>query len=98
MKVVINRLTLPAEYAEHLEQAFGRTSGGMADVPGCRGFQLLRRDGGGEYLVLTIWEDQAAFEAWRASDAFQRAHSSTNPNSPVQSALETYDVVIEQRP
>jgi heme-degrading monooxygenase HmoA len=48
--------------------------------------------------VLTIWEDQAAFEAWRASDAFQRAHSSTNPNSPVQSALETYDVVIEQRP
>jgi heme-degrading monooxygenase HmoA len=96
MVVVINRLQVPAEYAGHLEQAFGR-SGSMAGVPGFLFFQLLRREGGGEYLVLTAWRDKQAFESWRASDAFQRAHSETNPNSPVRSSLETYEVLAEQR-
>jgi heme-degrading monooxygenase HmoA len=95
---VINRLSVPADYAEHLEQAFGRSGGAMGDVPGFQGFQLLRRESGGEFLVFTLWEDRASFEAWRASDAFQRAHSATNPNSPVQSSLETYEVVLERRP
>ena len=98
MIVVINRLSVPAEYGEHLEQAFGQRGGSMGGVPGCQGFQLLRREGGGEYLVLTAWEDRASFEAWRDSDAFQRAHSSTNPNSPVKSVLDTYDVLINYRP
>ncbi len=97
MIVVVNRLQVPEEYAAHLEQAFGQRGGAIGGVPGCQGFQLLRREGGGEYLVVTTWDDHASFEAWRASDAFQRAHSSTNPNSPVQSTLEMYDVLLNQR-
>ena len=96
MIVVINRLTVPAEYGARLEGAFGSHSGGMSEVPGFKRFQLLRRSEGGEYLVLTEWQDRAAFEAWRESDAFQRAHSGTNPNSPVQSQLDTYEIVLEQ--
>ncbi|MBI3964381.1 MAG: antibiotic biosynthesis monooxygenase [Chloroflexi bacterium] len=95
MFVAINRLSVPAEYAEHLEQAFGRR-GSMAGVPGFVTFRLLRKQGGGEYLVETTWDDQAAFETWRESDAFQRAHSGTNSKSPVTSSLDTYEIVSEQ--
>ena len=81
MHVVINRLDVPAEYASHLEEAFGPTSD-MKDVPGFRSFKFLRKEEGGEYLVLTEWEDRPSFEAWTTSDAFSRAHSGSNPNSP----------------
>lgn len=50
----------------------------MRAVPGCGDFHLLRETGTeGEtvYMVLTEWEDEAAFRAWTESDAFRRAHA-----------------------
>ena len=95
MHVAINRLRVPAEYADHLEQAFARASN-MAGVPGFRAFKFLRAEDGGEYLVLTEWDDRASFEAWTQSDAFTRAHSGSNPNSPVRSELTVYEALIER--
>ena len=95
MHVAINRLRVPAEYAGHLEQAFARASN-MAGVPGFRAFKFLRSEQGGEYLVLTEWDDRASFEAWTQSDAFTRAHSGSNPNSPVRSELTVYEALIER--
>jgi heme oxygenase (staphylobilin-producing) len=95
MHVAINRLTVPTEYAEHLERAFSNASG-MAGVPGFRAFKLLRSEAGGEYLVLTEWDDRGSFEAWTQSDAFSRAHSGSNPNSPVTSQLTVYEALIER--
>jgi heme-degrading monooxygenase HmoA len=96
MFVAINRLKMPAEYGDHLEQAFQRNAGGMTDVAGFVSFDLLRAESGGEYLVVTRWDDRSSFEAWREGDAFSRAHSETNPNSPVQSELGTYEIVISR--
>jgi heme-degrading monooxygenase HmoA len=96
MYVAINRLTVPAEYGSHLEEAFGRNAGGMKDVAGFVAFDLMRAEGGGEYLVVTRWQDRPSFEAWREGDAFSKAHSNTNPNSPVTSKLETYEIIISR--
>ena len=96
MFVAINRLKTPPEYGERLEQAFERNAGGMADVAGFVSFDLLRAEQGGEYLVVTRWQDKPSFEAWRAGDAFSRAHAGSNPNSPVMSDLATYDTVISR--
>lgn len=95
MHIAINRLRVPPEYASHLEQAFARASD-MAGVPGFRSFKFLRNEAGGEYLVLTEWDDRAAFETWTESDAFVRAHSGSNANSPVKSELSVYEVAIER--
>ena len=95
MFVAINRLRMPPEYAERLEEGFSR-AGGMDGVGGFVSFDLLRAEGGGEYLVLTRWQDRGSFEAWREGDAFQRADGGTNPNSPVKSKLSTYDVVLSR--
>jgi heme oxygenase (staphylobilin-producing) len=94
MFVAINRLKMPAEYGTHLEQAFQRNAGGMTGVAGFVSFDLLRAEAGGEYLVVTRWLDRPSFEAWREGDAFSRAHSDTNPNSPVSSELGTYETII----
>ena len=94
MFVAINRLKMPAEYGSHLEQAFEKNAGGMAGVAGFVSFDLMRAEEGGEYLVVTRWDDKPSFEAWREGDAFSKAHGSTNPNSPVRSELGTYDVVL----
>ena len=96
MFVAINRLKVPTEYGERLEQAFERNAGGMADVAGFVSFDLLRAEQGGEYLVVTRWQDKPSFEAWRAGDAFSRAHTGTNPNSPVKSELRSYDVILSR--
>lgn len=96
MFVAVNRLKMPPEYGSHLEQAFQRNAAGMDGVAGFVSFDLLRAEDGGEYLVVTRWQDRASFEAWREGDAFQRAHATTNPNSPVRSELGTYDVVLSR--
>ena len=96
MFVAINRLKMPAEYGSHLEERFKSNAGGMAGVAGFVSFDLLRAEEGGEYLVVTRWDDKASFEAWREGDAFQRSHGGVNPNSPVKSELGVYDVVLSR--
>ena len=95
MFVAINRLRVPSEYAARLEEGFSR-AGGMDGVPGFISFDLLRAQSGDEYLVVTRWQDRGSFEAWREGDAFQRAHASSNPHSPVKSELQTFDVVLSR--
>src|SRR3954452_396683 len=92
----INRLKMPAEYGGQLEQAFQRNAGGMADVAGFVSFDLLRAEEGGEYLVVTRWEDKPSFLAWREGDAFSKGHSGTNPDRPGSSELGTYDIIISR--
>jgi heme oxygenase (mycobilin-producing) len=96
MYVAINKLTVPAEYAGRLEQGFSHSAGGMDGVDGFVSFDLLKKEEGGEYLVVTKWRDKAAFLAWREGDAFSRAHATTNSNSPVKSELGSYDVVLSR--
>jgi heme-degrading monooxygenase HmoA len=96
MFVAINRLKMPAEYGSHLEQAFQRNAGGMTGVAGFVSFDLLRAEEGGEYLVVTRWQDRSSFAAWREGDAFSKSHGGVNPNSPVTSELGTYDIVISK--
>ena len=96
MFVAINRLRMPAEYGSHLEERFSQNAGGMAGVAGFVSFDLLRAEEGGEYLVVTRWDDKPSFEAWRDGDAFSKAHSGMNPNSPVKSELGTYEIVISK--
>lgn len=93
MFVVMNRLQVPADYAEHLERAFAH-AGKMDGVQGCTGFQFLKRlgDGAGlEYVAVTTWTSQADFERWLKSEGFQRAHQGAG--SPVTSVSESYEVL-----
>lgn len=98
MFVVMNRLSCPPEYAEHLERAF-RHAGNMQNVPGFTLFQFLKNtreaptDGRLEYIALTQWEGRAAYEAWTKSESFRAAHAGGSGASPVTATLESYETL-----
>lgn len=92
MVVVINRIKPQPGTEERLEQAFARASG-MKDVPGCLGFEFWRNRNGGEYLVVTRWDSEESFHAWRQGDHFRHAHRDTSASAGASSELLVYEVV-----
>lgn len=92
MYVSMNRLKVPADYQSHLERAFAGGGERMKDVPGFLEFLFLAPAEGNEYIVFTKWATEQDFQNWTQSEAFQRAHAGSNPNSPVTSTLEGYAV------
>lgn len=50
----------------------------MEGADGFEGFELLRpTDGRDQWLVITRWRDEAAFDAWVSSPAFADGHRGT---------------------
>ncbi|HVM66948.1 MAG TPA: antibiotic biosynthesis monooxygenase [Acidimicrobiales bacterium] len=78
--VVINAITVPAAHADELAARFAGRAGMVDSFDGFEHFELLRpADGREQWLVVTTWRDQAAFEAWRSSASFGNAHAGDRP-------------------
>ncbi|MFS8640722.1 MAG: antibiotic biosynthesis monooxygenase [Symbiobacteriaceae bacterium] len=92
MFVVINRIRPLPGTEDRIEQAFARASG-MKGVPGCLGFEFWRSREGGEYLVVTRWDSEESFRAWRESEHFRRAHRDTSASAGASSELLVYEVL-----
>jgi heme-degrading monooxygenase HmoA len=74
--VAINVLTVPPGRGETLEQRFAGRAGAVEHSPGFERFELLRPvEGTDDYLVYTRWRSKADFEAWTASQSFERGHA-----------------------
>ncbi|HXH55694.1 antibiotic biosynthesis monooxygenase [Iamia sp.] len=73
--VIINAITVPPDSGDELAQRFAARAGAVDGQEGFEGFELLQpTDGRDQWLVLTRWRDQAAFDAWMASPAFGAGH------------------------
>jgi heme oxygenase (mycobilin-producing) len=73
--VVVNAITVPTAQADELAARFAGRAGLVESADGFERFELLRpADSREQWLVMTTWRDQAAFEAWMASTAFGQAH------------------------
>lgn len=84
-----------AEFEEHWR---GRKSY-LDEVPGLRGFALLREDEPGGYISHTTWESREAFEAWTRSEAFRRAHQQARTPEGVllgHPQLRLYEAILEK--
>lgn len=92
MYVVINRIQPQPGTEERLEHAFAQASG-MKNVPGCLGFEFWRNREGGEYLVVTRWDSEESFHAWRQSEHFRHAHRDTSASAGASSQLLIYEVL-----
>jgi len=97
--VKINAITVPAEAGEELERRFAARAGAVEKSPGFLGFQLLRPTGGDpRYFVVTHWEDEESFLAWRDGDA-RTAHAGERAKSVATGAdLLEFEVVLDVRP
>ena len=99
MIVVMNVVTVAGDRAEDFEEAFLTRERLLAQAEGFAGFELLKRDRGGEYVVLTRWESRNDFRAWVQSDLFKRSHSRRDEGSLAQSnELRNYEVLDAEVP
>jgi heme oxygenase (mycobilin-producing) len=62
-------------------------------------FELLQpTDGRNQWLVVTRWRDQAAFDAWVSSPAFSHGHAGADApashGGPVSTASELWSFVV----
>jgi heme-degrading monooxygenase HmoA len=97
--VKINAISVPPQAHEELEKRFADRAHSVEGTPGFLGFQLLRPVRGEDrYFVVTQWEDEESFAAWRDGPAVA-AHSGERAN-PVSSGADLLELegVIDQRP
>ncbi len=94
--VKINAISVPPQAHEELERRFAHRAHTVDSSPGFLGFQLLRPvKGEDRYFVVTQWEDEASFEAWR--DGSARAAHAGEHGKPVASGAELleFEVVLD---
>jgi heme-degrading monooxygenase HmoA len=100
MITTANRIFVHPDFAEQFEQTF-RTRARLVDrMPGFVRNQLLRPlNPDDPYIVLTVWESQAHFEAWVHSDAFREGHarSGTLPKAAftAPNRLELHEIILD---
>ena len=78
MFIAMNRFRIALGFETGFEDLWRQRDSYLAEVPGFVSFALLKgpqRDDHVLYASHTVWESQAAFEAWTRSDHFRRAHA-----------------------
>lgn len=99
----INAISVPPQAHEELEKRFANRAHTVDGTPGFLGFQLLRPVKGEErYFVVTQWEDEESFAAWRDGDA-AAAHAGPEGGErpkPVSSGADLleFEVVLDVKP
>ena len=77
--VKINAIEVPEGAGPELERRFAARAGMVDQQPGFEEFMLLRPVAGDDrYFVITRWESEDAFQAWRDGQAFQHQHRDTH--------------------
>ena len=95
--VVANRVPVKPEFHQEFEERFRRRAGEVEKQPGFVRMEILRPVAeDGMYIVLTHWQDKAAFEAWPRSDDFKAAHKNPLPKEAFGEGggLEQHEVII----
>lgn len=77
--VKINAISVPPGKGAELEARFAARAGSVDQQPGFEEFMLLRPVAGDDrYFVVTRWESEEAFQAWRSGEAFRHQHRDTH--------------------
>jgi heme oxygenase (mycobilin-producing) len=94
----MNVVHVKEERREAFERAFlGRVSH-VHKADGFAGFELLRREGSDEYVVLSRWQDAATFEGWRDSELFARSHRHAEGELAEAAEVRRYTVLDSRVP
>ena len=98
--IKINAITVPEGAGDELARRFAARVGAVDGQPGFEGFELLKpTDGRLQWLVVTRWANDEAFQAWVSSASFAHGHkgaAAPDPHSggPVSTAAELWSYEI----
>ena len=81
--IKINAITVAADSGDELAHRFAARAGAVDDQDGFEGFELLRpTDDRTQWLVITRWRDEDAFNAWVSSPSFAHGHAGADRPTP----------------
>jgi len=100
MYIAMNRFRIAIGREADFEQIWRTRDSQLAEVPGFVEFRLLKGpsdDAATLYASHTVWESSAAFDEWRNSENFKKAHAGAR--APAGTYLghpqfEGFDVVL----
>lgn len=103
MFIAMNRITCTPEYAERFEHLFASRAREVDKMEGFHWVKVLRpKQEGKPYIVMSAWDKQEQFDAWRKSDAFTAGHKrgfqdvsdakKSGERPPMTSDMELYEV------
>ncbi len=104
--VAINTIACQPDYRERFETLFKSRAHAIDKAPGFRHMHVLRPDReGGDYLVVSYWNDRAAFDHWRTSPEFAEGHRrgfedvrqarERGETPPMTSSMATYEILTD---
>jgi heme oxygenase (mycobilin-producing) len=98
MYIVCNRIAVNEGYEAAFEDRFASRAALVDSMPGFIAFNLMRpKNQGDPYIVMTIWQEEAAFKSWTDSEAFKSQHANSRTLPPEAFAgrpkLEYFDVI-----
>jgi heme-degrading monooxygenase HmoA len=86
--IKINAITVPEDSGDELAKRFAARAGAVDGHDGFEGFELLRpTDGRNQWLVVTRWRDDEAFQGWVSSPAFAHGHAGADRPAPRRARL-----------
>lgn len=97
--VKINAVKVPDHAHTEFERRFSNRAGTIDTTPGFLGFEMLRPVAGDErYFIVTRWQDDASYEAWR--DGTARAAHKGEQGKPVfaEANVLEFEVVLDVKP
>lgn len=90
--IKINAITVPEDSGSELGKRFAARQSSMEGTPGFEGFELFEpTDGRTQWLVVTRWESEEAFQQWTDSQDFKKAHGSTSGSGHGHTAHDASD-------
>jgi len=101
MFVMMNRMTVPAEFRDKFEQAFATRARAVDTRPGFIKAEILRPRSGDEYIVMTHWATEQDFEQWTTSKEYTEGHrrvgefKDANGKMVLTSSIEKYEVFAD---
>jgi heme-degrading monooxygenase HmoA len=97
MLIVANRVPVASGWEGTFEERFRQRAGQIDKQPGFVSMQILKPESEDTpYVVLTTWQDRAAFDAWVGSEDFKLAHRNPMPKEAFdgEGKLEMHEVII----
>ncbi len=102
--VAINYINCREDYVERFEYLFGTRAGAIDRMPGFKNMKVLKPlVKGGDYLIVSFWENEQSFKAWTGSPEFIEGHKrgfadisaakERGEESPLKSDFKTYSVL-----
>lgn len=72
--VVMNNIPVTTEGRPIFEYRFKNRSKQIENEPGFLSIRVLRPLSGNTYIIMTVWENETAFNNWKNSASFKGAH------------------------